>query len=215
MAYYNIHSHYPSSCSGEVTIVNRVVRENGEEREKGEKGTFFSVGIHPWYIEDATLQMEQLKGLAVLPGVVAIGEAGLDKLAHTPLDIQQEVFIQQAALAEELQKPLIIHCVKAWEELLAIKKQFKPQTPWIIHGFRGKPGLAKQLIHQGFYLSFGEYFNPGSLQIAYPNRIFAETDDKDISIQMIYRQIASSLDIEVEKLASQIKDNVKIVFLFD
>ncbi|MDR1202607.1 MAG: TatD family hydrolase [Tannerellaceae bacterium] len=212
MTYYNIHSHFPSHHSDEVTILNWIIRKK-EEEEKGEKKAgFLSVGIHPWYIEDVAIQIKQLRDLAALPEVVAIGEAGLDRLIDTHIDIQQEIFVLQAHLAEELQKPFIIHCVKAWEELIVVKKQIKPKTAWIIHGFRGKPDLAEQLIHQGFHLSFGTYFNPGSLQIAYPDHIFAETDDKDSSVRIVYSQMASVLNITEEELGKQIQKNVKILF---
>jgi TatD DNase family protein len=200
----------------EIAIVNRIVREDEEVKDiKGERigsALFLSVGIHPWYIENVEEQIEQLKNWAILPEVVALGEAGLDKQSAIPLDVQQEVFIRQAALAEESKKPLIVHCVKAWQELLEIKKQINPQLPWIIHGFRGKPKLAEQLIRQNVYISFGEYFHPESLHVAYPDRIFTETDDKAISIQTIYQQIASSLGISKEKLAGQIRRNVSHLF---
>jgi TatD DNase family protein len=212
MTYYNIHAHFPSRHPGEITIRNRIIRGKEEKGKRKEEAGFFSAGIHPWYIEDAAVQMKQLRDLAALPEVVAIGEAGLDKLAGTPLDIQQEIFAQQAHLAGELQKPFIIHCVKAWEELIAVKKQIKPETTWIIHGFRGKPDLAEQLIRQGFRLSFGAYFNPGSLSIAYPNHILTETDDKAIDIQRIYRQIASALHITEDELGKQVQKNVKSLF---
>jgi TatD DNase family protein len=210
--YYNVHTHSPSHHPDEITIQNRIIREKEEMRNSKEETGFFSVGIHPWFIEDAAVQMKQLHDSAALPEVVAIGEAGLDKLTATPLAIQQDIFAQQAHLAEALQKPLIIHCVKAWEELLAIKKQIKPETAWIIHGFRGKPDLAEQLIRQGFRLSFGAYVNPASLSIAYPNHLLTETDDEEICIQQVYRQIASALHISEDTLGKQIQKNVKSLF---
>ncbi|MDR1403721.1 MAG: TatD family hydrolase [Tannerellaceae bacterium] len=212
MTYYNIHAYLPSAHSDEVTILNRILREKKEEDIEEKKAGFLSVGVHPWYIEDVAIQMKQLQSLAILPNVVAIGEAGLDRLTDTPLAIQQDVFARQAYLAEELQKPFIIHCVKAWEELMAIKKQIKPETAWIIHGFRGKPDLAGQLTRHDFRLSFGKYFNPGSLQRAYPRHIFTETDDQEISIRIVYRQIASALHITEEELGKQIQKNVKSLF---
>lgn len=213
MTYYNIHSHSPSAHPNEVTIVNKVIREKGSKGEEDEEGSFLSVGIHPWYIEDIESQICRLKGFAMLPEVVAIGEAGLDKLIETPFETQQYVFSLQANLAEEIRKPLIIHCVKAWQELMALKKQLKSQIPWIIHGFRGKPDLAEQLIRQDFYLSFGEHSNPNSLPIAYPNHLFMETDDKAISIQTVYQQAASTLGLSAASLSEQIRENVHAVFL--
>ena len=66
--------------------------------------------------------MDLLRVLVSGSGVVAIGEAGLDTLAESPMDLQKEVFLAQANLAEETHKPLIIHCVKAWRISLPVKR---------------------------------------------------------------------------------------------
>ena len=146
-------------------------------------------------------------------GVVAIGEAGLDTLAESPMDLQKEVFLAQANLAEETHKPLIIHCVKAWADLIACKKAVKPEMPWIIHGFRGNGELASQLVRLGFYLSFGDRFNPSALRAAWPDFLFLETDDKSIDIRRVYQNVAEALDIPEEKLRIQIAKNVSIFHL--
>ena len=128
-----------------------------------EAGAWYSVGIHPWHIP-ATItpvvrnEMNVLASLAGHPQVLAIGEAGLDKLADAPMAVQMEVFEYQARLSVELGKPLVIHLVKAMSELLKLKQQIKPANPWIIHGFRGKPALAEECLRHGFYLSFGEKY---------------------------------------------------------
>ena len=125
-----------------------------------EAGAWYSVGIHPWHIPATATpvvrnQMNVLASLAGHPQVLAIGEAGLDKLADAPMAVQMEVFEYQARLSVELGKPLVIHLVKAMSELLKLKQQIKPANPWIIHGFRGKPALAEECLRHGFYLSFG------------------------------------------------------------
>ena len=128
-----------------------------------EAGAWYSVGIHPWHIP-ATItpvvrnEMNVLASLAGHPQVLAIGEAGLDKLADAPMAVQIKVFEYQARLSVELDKPLVIHLVKAMSELLKLKQQIKPANPWIIHGFRGKAALAEECLRHGFYLSFGEKY---------------------------------------------------------
>ena len=89
---------------------------------------------------------------------LAVGEAGLDKLADAPMDLQVEVFRCQACLAEAVGKPLVLHLVKAVDELLKVKRDLRPSKPWIIHGFRGKAALAEEYLKHGFYLSFGEKY---------------------------------------------------------
>lgn len=219
MTYYDIHTHQPSVRPEDIAIVNTIV-EAGHSPESDEANNleaslspnYRSVGIHPWYINNVHVQLAELEMLVFQPGVVAIGEAGLDKLAEPPLNIQEEVFLAQIALSEETGKPLIIHCVKAWAEIIEIRKRLKPRLPWVIHGFRGNSDLARQLLRQGLYLSFGEHFNPDALRVAWPGSLFAETDDKTDDIRSVYRQIACALDFSPEQVAAQIAENVRNIF---
>ena len=93
------------------------------------------------------------------PESIAIGEAGFDKLRGPSPELQRKVFEEQVAISEELKKPVVIHCVRAWDELLAVHKKLKPKMPWLIHGFRGNTELAAQLLSKGMYLSFWFDFN--------------------------------------------------------
>ena len=210
MKYYDIHTHKPSIHPEDIAIVNIIVKE--DDIVNCQLPTVNSIGVHPWYINNPKKQLEQLHSLASNPQIVAIGEAGLDKLTETPLSTQEEVFIAQAKLAEEIRKPLIIHCVKAWPELIAARKDISPKTPWVIHGFRGNEILAEQLIHQGFLLSFGEKFNPDALQKAWPSSILTETDDSEIDIRTIYNQLSSALNIPLNKFSEQIEENTNRIF---
>lgn len=146
------------------------------------------------------------------PSVLALGEAGLDKQIETPMPLQIEVFEAQARLAEEFGKPMVIHCVKAWEELLGIRKLLKPQMPWVIHGFRGNADLARQLIQKGIKLSFGQRYNPEALRMAGADYIFAETDDAEVSIEEIYAGMAKELDLSIDLLALTLRKNVSETF---
>lgn len=192
----------------DLTIVNKIIGIN----ESAKSARFYSYGIHPWYIYNVSEQLEELKTFIFCPDVVAIGEAGLDKQAESPMSIQEDVFRKQAYLAEEAGKPLIIHCVKAWPELIAARKTISPHMPWIIHGFRGNKELAKQLIHQGFFLSFGARFNPEALQAAWPEAILVETDGQETDIRSVYRLLTASLNLPPELFALKIRENVRQVF---
>ncbi len=152
---------------------------------------FYSVGIHPCQIDDYYDRfVERLRSFASHPSVVAIGEAGLDKLCSTNFGLQKVVFTEIASLTEQVQKPLIIHCVKAWQEIIALHKMLHPSVPWMIHGFRGKPELAQSLLNQGFYLSYGAKLNSESLRVTPFERLCIETDESAVSIETIYRQVA-------------------------
>lgn len=214
MGYYDIHTHQIPFHKEDIAVINRIVSPMGDMQPGSLPDTVIrSYGIHPWYIYNVKEQMDLLRVLVSGSGVVAIGEAGLDTLAESPMDLQKEVFLAQANLAEETHKPLIIHCVKAWADLIACKKAVKPEMPWIIHGFRGNGELASQLVRLGFYLSFGDRFNPSALRAAWPDFLFLETDDKSIDIRGVYQNVAEALDIPEEKLRIQIAKNVSIFHL--
>ena len=153
-------------------------------------GAYHSVGIHPWHtLNIDTHTIKQLNSLAVSPQVVAIGETGLDALKGASIEKQIEIFKLHISLSEQVKKPLIIHCVKAFNEIITIKKQLKPSMPWIIHGFRGKPQLAQQLLNNGFYISLGEKFNPETASIIPIDRLLFETDESTLNINKIIDSI--------------------------
>lgn len=212
MNYYDIHTHQNPLHPEDRAVVNRIVgREGGDclSGEMREKPALYSAGIHPWYIYNVEEQERSLRSLLEADLLVAVGEAGLDKLAEAPMALQQAVFLLQARMAEAYRRPLIVHCVKAWQELIAAKRLIRPSMPWIIHGFRGNGKLAEQLVAQGFYLSFGEAFQPLALRAAWPDRLLAETDDRAVDIRMVYALIAASLSVSEEELALQIESQLK------
>ena len=164
-------------------------------------GVYFSAGIHPWHIAstDPMSLTSQLSRIAESPQQLAIGECGLDKLTDTPIDIQITIFKQQIEIAENSKKPMIIHCVKAFNELIKLRKETAARQEWIIHGFRGKPQLATELIQHGFRISIG-------------HRLFLETDDSNIDIETVYRQIAEIRQIPENELIISIGTNFSELF---
>lgn len=177
-------------------------------------GSFYSVGLHPWYLKKETLeqQWENLLDVIRYPQVVAIGEAGLDRLADTPFDLQMEMFERQIKLCEERDFPLVIHAVRTVDEMLRLKKEYRPCVPWIIHGFRGKREQALQYLRQGFYLSFGEKFQEDALRATPTDRMFLETDESSLVIERIYDRIAAVVGISSKELAERVQGNIEAVF---
>ena len=172
----------------------------------------YSVGIHPWDACRADALWPRLESLCRNPRVVAIGEAGLDKLADGFPTPQLSVFRRQAALSEAVGLPLLIHCVKAADELLAVRKELRPQMPWVWHGFRGKSRQALQLLHAGLYLSFGLHFSEESLNSVPDERLFLETDESDISIDELLQQVACVRRTDVAHLRGVLRQNVEHLF---
>lgn len=140
---------------------------------------YYSVGVHPWDAAKVTHeQMREVELKARNPRVVAIGEVGLDKLQGPDMTTQEKVFRSQIALSEAVEKPLIIHAVRTLPEIIQLRKELKPRQRWIIHGFRGKPETAHQLLSHGIDISIGNKYNPSILQIVPPSHLFHETDDQ-------------------------------------
>lgn len=146
------------------------------------------------------------------PQVLAIGEAGLDKLAEASLEVQMEVFRYQVELAEEVGKPLVIHLVKAVDELLRMKRALRPSVPWIIHGFRGKMALAEEYLRHGFYLSFGEKYQEEALRQVPVHRLFIETDESTVAVAELYERAAGVRGVAVKELREAVQGNISKVF---
>ena len=175
----DFHTHNQQAAPG-TAIVNLpldIVQQ--PETFRPVAGGLYSAGIHPWWTEEDDVEalFVGLTQLLEHPQVVALGECGLDRLRGGSVELQETVFCQQVTLSETLQKPLIIHCVRAFDILLQLKKRLRPTQQWTIHGFRGRPALAQQLLDAGFDLSFGKQRNEKSFALTPPTRRHEETDD--------------------------------------
>ncbi len=187
--------------------------EDFYEKRNQHPDCWFSCGVHPWNAEDSDSQLHLLEEIIVEPNVVAIGEAGLDKLRGAEMSVQIDVFRKQIELAMDVNKPLIIHCVKAWDELIRLYKEYEGSNiPWIIHGYRGNPQQTQQLSRVGFKFSIGEKFNVDSLKEIPLTDIFCETDGSDLTICKVYENISSEIDVDKNHFAILVADNVGRVF---
>ncbi len=179
------------------------------------RAVWISAGIHPWFLSDNDMEA-QIKWLeSVLLSdrrVLAVGEAGLDKLCQTPFDVQQKAFNASIRLSEKHRLPLIIHTVRCFNELIALKKEVCPSQPWIIHGFRGKKELAGSLVRQGFYLSLGEKFNPETLRAIPPERLLAETDESHKDISALVRKMSETCEVSPDMFRTRLCLNARHLF---
>lgn len=168
--------------------------------------TPFTIGLHPYDIDSFTDDdIQKIYEIARQDNCVGIGEAGLDYICNTDKEKQKRFFEKQIEISEFLQKPLVIHLVRATNDLLDIKKMLNPRQAWIVHGFRGKESLSKVLIDNGIYLSMGYYRNIQSLCNAYNNgRLLLETDVCDRCITEIYESVSKELCISTKELADNI-----------
>ena len=174
------------------------------------EGLYYSVGIHPWQVGRATdADFDRLAECATSGNVLMIGECGIDKLRGGDLSMQTGVLERHIALSEQVGKPLVLHCVRASNELCRLRRQLRPSMPWIVHGFRGNAHVASQLLDAGFYLSYGERFNPEALAITPADRLLAETDESLLPIDEIHRRLAASRQIEVVEFVRHVEEVVK------
>jgi TatD DNase family protein len=218
----NLHTHQANSAKEIRTLENIIVDVefvDNIEKYGLDPLKYYSAGIHPWYIEENRFeeQLYILDKLANNPQIKAIGEVGLDKVKGVGFELQEKVFLAAIRTAERVGKPIIIHCVKSYSELLSIQKLVKPRVPLIVHGFNKNLELALDLVKKGFYLSFGaELIQNIALQEVLKKmpieQVFLETDDKDIDILEVYNSAASSLSIASEELSETIFENYMSIF---
>ena len=214
--YIDIHSHTTKTNDHCIQIVNLELNQSCPMQ------SYYSYGIHPWALDNADFQIEEVLSLLEerlqSENVLALGEAGLDKMHKTTFDRQIELFERQIKLSESLQKPMILHDVKSHNEIIALRKKHKAQQPWIVHGFSGTEQDIKQLIGQGIYLSVGEsLLHPErkinkSFKFIDLDYIFLETDLAKIGVETIYKTAANLLEMDLSTLQTRIFANFARLF---
>ena len=177
-----------------------------------EAQTIDTVGIHPWHAENADLaEVERLA-----PSVDAIGEIGLDFACDVPKEVQMAVFRAQLAIAEREEKAVVLHCVKAFEEVMKIVLEYRLKAV-IFHGFIGSVEQAQRAVQQGFCLSFGErtFRSPKTIEALRStplSLLFIETDESTTPIEEIYEKIAELRGIPTTELITAIEENFNRIF---
>ncbi|MBN1143985.1 MAG: TatD family hydrolase [Bacteroidales bacterium] len=204
------HSYYQDP---EVTLL---LNTFPEETDKTDLPVLLSMGLHPWHInenhwEDLVETIRQ--SASTNPRVAAIGETGLDKTIACPASVQEKVFLSQLRVAETFRKPVVIHCVRSYSEMLALRKKSDQQIPWIFHWFNADEQIARELIRKNCYLSFGHmlFSNKSKAFRVFktipPETVFFETDDAGYTIRQVYEQAALLRNMQVTDLKKKIIDN--------
>lgn len=157
-------------------------------------------GIHPWHAALPEADLPFLPG----DGVQAVGEIGLDFACDVPRGRQEEVFRRQLQLAAEHRLPVVLHCVRAFPEVMALLREYGIRRA-VFHGFIGSWQQAAEAVRHGFFLSFGlrTFRSPKTLDVLSripSGHLFLETDDADIDIGEIYRLAAEVRRTSIEEL---------------
>lgn len=219
MPFIDIHTHHIPDENTAIFIKNSFP---ADEPGNLQPGGFYSVGLHPWYIGNGHDHRELLSLVeqkVALNEVIAVGECGLDKLANTESQLQLDVFLSQCRLAEEVNKPLIIHCVKSYNEISHLKRKMKPTVPWILHGYNGNAFITGQLLLLGFYFSLGKMIFDDlsqvmeALPLIPPDHLFFETDEWKKPVGEVYKRYAGMRGMTAEELSDQVTWNFRKVFL--
>jgi TatD DNase family protein len=206
-SYINLHTHGQSS-SREVTSVYNLMLNEKCAPSRG----LFSAGLHPWFADQAPVDLlMQLSHLAENPDFFAYGETGLDKVCAVPFQLQQDIFKLHLDKAIEKNKPVILHCVKAWDEMIEMTTKYSITR--ILHGYNGSIALTRRLVDKGFYFSIGKaVLNPksklhSSIHVVPLDLLFCETDDSTTTIQAIYDGLGTALKLNSADLRAVIFAN--------
>lgn len=197
--FVDIHTHLDNQS------VIKIVNDNFEEK------ILTTVGIHPW--EVGVIANEVPRDLQSLGMTTAIGEVGLDKVHKETFEKQIEVFEEMIRLSESYKKPMIIHCVRAYAEIIEMRKKMKATMPWVIHGFNSSVETMRQLLRHDMYISLGEilYRNENQAVKILKNiplgRLFLETDVSGRDIKDVYSKAAGLLECDLDFLCRQIFEN--------
>lgn len=193
-----------------------------------------ALGIHPWYIPDTALEYLNRLTAEDFSGAAAIGEIGLDKRNGLDFEKQTAVFRKQIEIAHELDLPAVVHCVAAFQEIIAELKRCPLPRGMVIHNYNGSAELAEDLAVYNVYFSMGgtlTYRDSNkravALKAVYPERFLLETDSPDIPpreksgtvnepANIIYNLKAASeiLGVSEDEIAGQTLKNFKQLFDF-
>ena len=216
---------------------------------KSYEGIYAAVGLHPTHIkgvfkenvwssserEFEDFKKDKYSELLKEPKVVAVGEVGLDyydkNLPEASKNLQKEVFKKQLDLALEFNKPAIIHCRKAYNDLIEILEVYSnSDLEAVVHSFEGNKKQAQKIIEMGFYLGFNGLITYASgLEKVVENisldKILVETDcpflaptfyrgqrNEPSYVKYIAKKITEIKNLDFNKVASQTTNNAKKLF---
>jgi TatD DNase family protein len=194
---------------------NDIVEVVSVHPNKNKDKNYYTIGYHPWWTPEIlnTAELEVLKNAYKNdPFCLGLGEFGLDNLKGAPIDMQEAIFEQQLTIANEVNAPVIIHCVRAFDRLLRMKHNLG-QTSWAVHGYVRNKTLAKQILDKGIYLSVAPHGQMNAvfeemLKYVPLDRIFIETDSEtSFNISQRYCIFAALRNLPVAKIQEQLYTN--------
>ncbi len=216
--FVDIHTHHFSNREEVISLRSIDVNEYRMQNELINLRS--TLGLHPWYLstESSSNNLSLLEEKIADKTIYAIGECGLDKVVDVDYNLQIELFKSQILLSEKYKLPLIIHQVKAHDDIIKIKREVNPSQPWIIHGMRLKWAIAKEFLNAGMFLSFGHHLLNSESHLMDTflqtplDKIFLETDNSAIAIDDIFAKAAEIKSMKVQAMKEIVYQNFKTVF---
>lgn len=212
--FINIHGHRQANNIQEWVMMNLFARDfPPEDIDIG----YYSVGFHPYNVGKADEEetLEKVRQATKHPRVYAVGEIGLDKSIEVPMEDQMRIFEKQVEIAESANLPVILHVVRAFNEMIEFAKAKQPMVPMIVHGYNGSPEMVDDLVKAGFLISFGEAIAGEhskvveALQKVPIEKLFLETDEGHLDIREIYHFAAEVKGVSVDHLRVQVYENAR------
>jgi len=218
--FIDVHTHQSNKIAGSnvIAVVNKFAHDL--EIPALSENSFYSVGLHPWHINTKTMyeDLQRIRQVVNHKTIIAVGETGLDRSTQTPMLQQKEVFGLHLAIAQSAAKPVVVHAVKTYPDIVEVYKKTGVNVKMIFHGFAGSPQISQQLINRKFYLSFGEQLfddekkTAGIFKTIPCENIFLETDESVKSIHEIYEKAAEIKNLKLNELKKIIYQNIENCF---
>lgn len=219
--FVNIHTHSANNIDNKDFIEIRNI--DVDNIVNTDVSFLFSVGIHPWTLSDKDEKICQdiLKCIEANIGrrdFLAIGECGLDRVHKDTLELQRKIFIKHIEMSEKYHKPLIIHSVRSYPDIISIRKETKATQKWILHGFQGNEQIVRQLLSHDFYFSLGDVLFKDEkkastlLDVIHRDKLFLETDDSEIDIVDVYKKVSAITSTGIDELKNIVFNNFVKIF---
>ncbi len=203
--FIDIHTHRRQPAGG-TSIYNLTP---GEEPCEG----FFSAGVHPWQADQFSpaSAIAQLESLQKHPQFVVVGEIGIDRACDVSLPQQIALFEAQLQWASQHAKPVTIHCVRAYSDVLQVLKRNRHLPALLFHAYIANEQTTIQLSKYDAYFSLGhrELSRKGDLRHIPLDKLFLETDEQPVDIRDVYELASEKLGIAIRELETIVEQNAE------
>ncbi|MBK24839.1 MAG: hypothetical protein CME70_12645 [Halobacteriovorax sp.] len=220
MQFFDSHTHQVRDSIRQSQVLSVDIRKALDQGLKPEGP--FCLGIHPWYIDEIVIDeaYELIKEFLEHQHFMSMGEMGLDRKIKVPIQRQLEVFEKQIKLAIDAEvNSLVLHCVRAYPDVLNLIKKLNYRGSLIFHDYNGNPDMTSQLLRYNVFFSYGPKLydekSGGFRSFTHiPNhRLLLETDDmEDYRIEDIYEKAANLLNLDLKKLQQIMLENAESAF---